>query len=245
MVTISGSSSLDAETYNEVEVQFIGHNGQLSVSPQAANGYSELEISESDEFTFDATERGLDRGELAELLAMRTMISYEVREFDNDPAGTDNDINEPVQFRGFYELGTHDEPVRGSDIDIEDIPIDSAKFNSGSGTFRFGRESVDSAGMFDQGTLFMESAFKDFNATISGGAGGNSSGPHLQYWTNFRQELGTSGPIVDRLDELTSHFRLTAHQYGGKVGFNINRQLYWNVMNEDEVDGMGGAINRL
>lgn len=166
---------------------------------------------------------GLDRDQVAELVAARYVVKLGIEEHDIATNQT------PGQAKATFALSINaEEAALLGDGD----PVDSAEVISDSGaqTMSPGGRVSDDPGRLIEEQVTVSPAFND--TTANTGGGGNSS-QSIQFVAPYRNWF-EHGPIVDATDDLEGAIRLVHDELGGTSRGTINAHLWWNPL---EVEG--------
>lgn len=216
---MSVNGNMGADSYNEYEVS--GFFADPQVNADSDGGEDAIKY----EFKFDnIAPRGLDRGEVAEIVYMDAFVQFTVRDDGSDPNGELANgamdyqacINEPAEISGGVETDT--EVVSGS----PSIPSTAAGQGSAPETLYEGN-LVATAG---------------FEAGADGVGGPGSGDAHQRYAVDFRELFG-QGPIVDRFDDFRIISTVDGNNLVGKSKGEHRVRLYLNVMESDRAEGFG------
>lgn len=201
--------------YIDVEEQVI----RESIEAEAESDDSE---SQSLETSYDITERGLDRGEIAEILA----IAEEWSIYRDDSQATGQVERGSVRFRN--EFGTHPSPSTFDSSTVEEEV-------EGDITFKLNNGQADEAGVFSLLSLKLQTGQSEVNTADGYAFGVGGDFDHGNRIIDFHG-MFNEGPLVDRFDDLFSHWNVITHNLSDDYNLDINRQIWYNVMEKDEAE---------
>lgn len=217
MDTQSGSA------YTDFEVQHIRHSLEKTVF-SSTNPEGEYALERS----FDVTTQGLDRNELAELVAMRRQglaITY-------DKSGGGADQAEGGNMKTFGGLGIN---ISGNEWlwrGQEESSVPSGEQKSDSEAVPQERYDTDGSGDLDFTERYLDSDERGLLDSWAGAAGtgnDNSYGVVVgDFWINFRETFG-SGPFLDATDDVDTYLFIEAENMEDSAEAYQVYQLYWKI----------------
>lgn len=198
-------------TYSDIEQQTVKFQMDMGAGEQNENGV----VAFREEVLGP---QGLDRDQVAELVAARYFVAHQIK--DDDIATNQT----PGSSRGFSILGlnTRDGVIQGEQTGVDETEILQ---DTGASTVEaFGRVSDDPGLLFEQ----KSEADAAFNDTASG-TGGGAAITKAETVIPYREWFG-HGPIVDATDDIEGQLRITHDEVGGTTELTLFAQMYWEPL---------------
>lgn len=212
LMSVTGSRAGADLDWDDLDVQFY----QINTNPGAAN-HSAGE-SHRGHATLEVAGGGLARGELAELVGLRSGGIF-LNGAADDPAH---------EMHGRWQLGVDPEPRFSTGNftlpEDTDVPDDWQVENTAGSTEQWNGEYAVSV----QPDVWYISAPHQFGPNAVDGIGATM---HMDHFFINMREWGGKGPVYDRHNTIHEHW---TQESGGASGFSFYRsvQLYWNIFEE-------------
>lgn len=211
------STAEEGFAYNNLEEQYMKE-------VVAVDGGDDDDAGQSSTISYDVTERGLDRGEIAEVVAIHTTASMNLQESE---VATQT---EPGSVHISNSFGTNPDGDGSVGLTPAEISLESVS----NVEFGFNSATQDELGILDQVEIGYNMPFSD----ATNGFGGGGMVPTVDHLLNLKEMFGR-GPMVDRFDDFFSHYLVTVRSISDKQEMNLKRRVWYQIHDREVVDPIG------